>query len=248
MSDDFINQLTLNFLISKNQLQKLNKKVKENSNQIKIQEIQKYRKRITTLVNNLLEYQPPDDLLFEVKLAFDTFVDKSIYYFKAHDNSFKLENERLNKDIIHDDIDFEKEENDKEEEDDEKEDKDDEKEDKDDEEQDKDDEVQEKDNEVQEKDDEVQEKDDDIQDKDIETQDKDLEAQEKDEEKSIYKHNNIIVKNKYTNQSRGVDDIQKLPLNWFQNVRQNYKQNHIIPRRKESTISEEAFQDVKKKI
>jgi hypothetical protein len=241
MSDDFINQLTLNFLISKNQLQKLNKKVKENSNQIKIQEIQKYRKRITTLVNNLLEYQPPDDLLFEVKLAFDTFVDKSIYYFKAHDNSFKLENERLNKDIIHDDIDFEKEENDKEEEDDEKEDKDDEKEDKDDEEQDKDDEVQEKDN-------EVQEKDDDIQDKDIETQDKDLEAQEKDEEKSIYKHNNIIVKNKYTNQSRGVDDIQKLPLNWFQNVRQNYKQNHIIPRRKESTISEEAFQDVKKKI
>ena len=239
MSDDFINQLTLNFLISKNQLQKLNKKVKENSNQIKIQEIQKYRKRITTLVNNLLEYQPPDDLLFEVKLAFDTFVDKSIYYFKAHDNSFKLENERLNKDIIHDDIDFEKEENDKEEEDDEEQDKDDEKE---------DDEIQEKDEEVQEKYNEVQEKDDDIQDKDIETQDKDLEAQEKDEEKSIYKHNNIIVKNKYTNQSRGVDDIQKLPLNWFQNVRQNYKQNHIIPRRKESTISEEAFQDVKKKI
>jgi len=246
MSDDFINQLTLNFLISKNQLQKLNKKVKENSNQIKIQEIQKYRKRITTLVNNLLEYQPPDDLLFEVKLAFDTFVDKSIYYFKAHDNSFKLENERLNKDIIHDDIDFEKEENDKEEEDDEEQDKDDEKE--DDEIQEKDDEIQEKDEEVQEKDNEVQEKDDDIQDKDIETQDKDLEAQEKDEEKSIYKHNNIIVKNKYTNQSRGVDDIQKLPLNWFQNVRQNYKQNHIIPRRKESTISEEAFQDVKKKI
>ena len=239
MSDDFINQLTLNCLISQNQLQKLNKKVNENSNQIKIQEIQKYRKRITTLVNNLLEYQPPDDLLFEVKLAFDTFVDKSIYYFKAHDNSFKLENERLNKDIIHDDIDFEKEENDKEEEDDEEQDKDDEKE---------DDEIQEKDEEVQEKYNEVQEKDDDIQDKDIETQDKDLEAQEKDEEKSIYKHNNIIVKNKYTNQSRGVDDIQKLPLNWFQNVRQNYKQNHIIPRRKESTISEEAFQDVKKKI
>ena len=91
MSDDFVNQLTLNFLISKNQLQKLNKKVKENSDEIKIQEIQKYRKRITTLVNNLLDYQPPDDLLFEVKLAFDTFVDKSIYYFKAHDNSFKLD-------------------------------------------------------------------------------------------------------------------------------------------------------------
>jgi len=243
MSDDFINQLTLNCLISKNQLQKLNKKVNENSNQIKIQEIQKYRKRITTLVNNLLDYQPPDDLLFEVKLAFDTFLDKSIYYFKAHDNSFKLENERLNKDIIHDDIDFEKEENDKE-----------------DDEDDEDDEAQEKDEEIQEKDLEAQKKDEEIQEKDLEAQEKDKELQEKnddaqdkdeevkDEEKSIYKHNNIIVKNKYTNQSHGVDNIQKLPLNWFQNVRQNYKQNHIIPRRKESTISEEAFKDVKKKI
>ena len=231
MSDDFINQLTLNCLISQNQLQKLNKKVNENSNQIKIQEIQKYRKRITTLVNNLLDYQPPDDLLFEVKLAFDTFVDKSIYYFKAHDNSFKLENERLNKDIIHDDIDFDKEENDKEE---------------DEEDDDAEGTEDEEDDEAQEKDIETQDKDEEVHEKVHYAQDKDEEV--KDEEKSIYKHNNIIVKNKYTNQSRGVDDIQKLPLNWFQNVRQNYKQNHIIPRRKESTISEEAFQDVKKKI
>ena len=241
MSDDFINQLTLNFLISKNQLQKLNKKVKENSNQIKIQEIQKYRKRITTLVNNLLEYQPPDDLLFEVKLAFDTFVDKSIYYFKAHDNSFKLENERLNKDIIHDDIDFEKEENDKEEDGDE---------DKEENSDEDDEEIQQKDEEIQDKDLEAQDKVLEAQDKVLEAQDKDDAAEVKDEEKSTYNNNNIIVKNKYTKPSHsiGVDDIQKLPLNWFQNVRQNYKQNHIIPRRKESTISEEAFQDVKKKI
>jgi len=114
MSDDLVNQLTLNFLISKNQLQKLNKKVKDNSDQIKVKEIQKYRKRIIALFNNLLDCQPPDDLLFEVKLACDSFIDKSIYYFKAHDNSIQLENERLNEDIIHDDIDFEKEDNDKE--------------------------------------------------------------------------------------------------------------------------------------
>ena len=231
MSDDFINQLTLNCLISQNQLQKLNKKVNENSNQIKIQEIQKYRKRITTLVNNLLDYQPPDDLLFEVKLAFDTFVDKSIYYFKAHDNSFKLENERLNKDIIHDDIDFDKEENDKEE---------------DEEDDDAEGTEDEEDDEAQEKDIETQDKDEEVHEKVHYAQDKDEEV--KDEEKSIYKHNNIIVKNKYTNQSRGVDDIQKLPLNWFQNVRQNYKQNNIIPIKKEVTISEQAFSDVKKKI
>ena len=229
MSDDLVNQLTLNFLISKNQLQKLNKKVKENSDQIKVKEIQKYRKRIIALFNNLLDCQPPDDLLFEVKLACDSFIDKSIYYFKAHDNSIQLENERLNEDIIHDDIDFEKEENDKEEDDDEEE---------------NDDEEEQDMSNAEETD-------------DIEGTEEKKGQEEKDhaeciegteEEKSIYKHNNIIVKNKYTNQSRGVDDIQKLPLNWFQNVRQNYKQNNIMPRRKESTISEEAFRDVKKKI
>jgi hypothetical protein len=231
MSDDLVNQITLNFLISKNQLQKLNKKVKDNSDQIKVKEIQKYRKRIITLFNNLLDCQPPDDLLFEVKLACDSFIDKSIYYFKAHDNSIQLENERLNEDIIHDDIDFEKEDNDKEP----KCTKEEEEEsgyeeagyEEDDEEDDEEEDDEEKDNE-----------------------EKDDEEKKQDEEKSTYNNNNVIVKNKYANSSHsiGVDDIQKLPLNWFQNVRQNYTQNHIIPRKKEVTISEQAFRDVKKKI
>lgn len=207
MSDDFVNQLTLNFLISKNQLQKLNKKVKENSDEIKVKEIQKYRKRITAIFNNLLNNEPPDDLLFEVKLAFDTFIDKSIYYFKAHDNSFKLENERLNKDIIHDDIDFEKEEN-------------------------------------EERDGEGCE--DGEGDGEGEDEERDGEGDGEGDERQ--KECNIIVKNKYTNRSHGVDDIQKLPLNWFENLRQNYKQNNIIPRKKDVTISEPAFSDVKKKI
>ena len=221
MSDDLVNQLTLNFLISKNQLQKLNKKVKENSDQIKVKEIQKYRKRIITLFHNLLDSQPPDDLLFEVKLACDTFIDKSIYYFKAHDNSIQLENERLNQDAIHDDIDFEKEGNDNEPECTKEENITDEKEDDDDTEGTGDDDGYDAEG---------------------------TEDDENDEQKST--NNNIIVKNKYTNSSHsiGVDDIQKLPLNWFQNVRQNYKQNNIIPRKKEVTISEEAFRDVKKKI
>ena len=235
MSDDLVNQLTLNFLISKTQLQKLNKKAKENSDQIKVNEIQKYRKRIITLFNNLLDYQPPDDLLFEVKLACDTFIDKSIYYFKAHDNSIQLENERLDKDIIHDDIDFEKEDG------------------------------EERDGEgckdVDEDESTGTEEDDDAE--GIEEQKEEVAegTQEKDgvkeevaegtqEKRSVYNHNNIIVKNKYTTpfHSIGVDDIQKLPLNWFQNVRQNYKQNNIITRKKEVSISQQAFRDVKKKI
>jgi len=236
MSDDLVNQLTLNFLISKNQLQKLNKKVKENSDQIKVKEIQKYRKRIITLFHNLLDSQPPDDLLFEVKLACDTFIDKSIYYFKAHDNSTQLENERLNTDIIHDDIDFEKEDNDKDPEG-----------------------TKEEKGDFEERDGEGYE--DDEEEDDEQGDGEGYEDDEEDDEqgdgegyeeaqKSTYNNNNIIVKNKYTKPSHsiGVDDIQKLPLNWFQNVRQNYKQNNIIPRKKEVTISEEAFRDVKKKI
>ena len=231
MSDDLVNQLTLNFLISKNQLQKLNKKVKDNSDQIKVKEIQKYRKRIIALFNNLLDCQPPDDLLFEVKLACDSFIDKSIYYFKAHDNSIQLENERLNEDIIHDDIDFEKEDNDKEpkctkEEESGYE--------------------EEEEAGYEEEEEEGYEEDDEEEDDEEKKQDE----EKKCEEKSTYNNNNVIVTNKYTNSSHsiGVDDIQKLPLNWFQNVRQNYKQNHIIPRKKEVTISEQAFKDVKKKI
>ena len=225
MSDDLVNQLTLNFLISKNQLQKLNKKVKESSDQIKVKEIQHYRKRITTLFNNLLDCQPPDDLLFEVKLACDTFIDKSIYYFKAHDNSIQLENERLNKDIIHDDIDFDKEDNYN---------------------------YAEGPKEEDEEEEEESGYEEDAQNQDEDEEDQDGKENEDESKKDTYNNNNnnIIVKNKYTNSSHsiGVDDIQKLPLNWFQNVRQNYKQNNIIPRKKEVTISEQAFRDVKKKI
>ena len=39
--------------------------------------------------------------------------------------------------------------------------------------------------------------------------------------------------NKKTCNSTGVEDIQKLPLDWFQSVKQNNKQHKIIPRQKE---------------
>ena len=109
MSDDFINQLTMRFLINKTQLQKLNKQTKDNADQEKIKEIEEYSERIKKLVSDLLVYKIPNDLLYEVKSSFGEFVDKSIYYFKAHDNGIYLEKER-NVDVIYDDIDFEKEE------------------------------------------------------------------------------------------------------------------------------------------
>ena len=212
MSDDLINQLTLNFLISKNQLQKLNKRTKENAEEIKLLEIRRYKERINTLFNNLLDNNPPDDLLYNVKTTFDSFLEKSIYYFKAHDNSENLEKERC--DEIHDDFDYDKEEkeiengnykersNDKADEQEDDEEQDDEQEDE------------------HEEEDEVEENEEDNSPK-IQTNKTDIQRP-------------VLVRSKYrkpTN-SVGVDDIQKLPLDWFQNVRKDYIKNNIIPRTK----------------
>jgi hypothetical protein len=245
MSDDLVNQLTLNFLISKQQLQKLNKKVKETSDQRKIRETQEYIDRIKTLFSDLLVCQPPDDLLFEVKTAFDTFIEKSIYYFKAHDNSENLEKERCEQ--IHEDFDYEKEEREIE-----------------------NGNYKERSNDSEEEledgynDDNDDNEDDNEQDEEHEEKEHEEKEHEKEEEKyniieeqtkikitnKTINHTPIVVTSKYKKltKSDGVDDIQRLPLDWFENVRQNYKKNQIIPRKKEPSIIEPTFRDFKKKI
>ena len=118
MSEDLVNQLTLSFLISKKQLQKLNKKLKETTETSRMSDKEIYNERIKNLFNDLLVDNPPTNLLQEVQTGFDFFLDKCIYYFKASDNNELLEKERTNindeqsHDIIHDDIDYEKEERD----------------------------------------------------------------------------------------------------------------------------------------
>jgi len=104
MSDDLVNQLTLNFLISKSQLHKLNKKKTENVNKNK--DIKKYSKRINDLFNDLLVCKVPDDLLYDVRATFDDFIDKSIHYFRLHDHNLLLNTERMDNDCIKDDIDY----------------------------------------------------------------------------------------------------------------------------------------------
>jgi hypothetical protein len=212
MSEDLVNQITLSCLISKNQLQKLNKKLNENTENNRKSDKYIYKDRIQILFNDLLKDREPDDLLQEVKTGFDFFIDKCIYYFKAVDNNEILEKERSNTlsdcNYIKDDIDFEKEERDIE-----------------------------RGN--------YKEKDEDVDDVD--------EDDEEDEEEyeSQTKNNtfvNINVKPKKSNISEGVENIQQLPLNWFQNVRQDYKKNKIIPRKKEIIIDDNSFNFEKKKI
>ena len=94
MSEDLVNQITLNFLISKSQLEKLNKKMKHDSDNKKKTNIEVYGSRIKDLFNNLLDNEPPNDLLQEVKTGFEFFLDKCIYYFKLHDDNSNLENDR----------------------------------------------------------------------------------------------------------------------------------------------------------
>jgi len=108
MNHNLMNDLTLNFLISKQQLEKLNKKIKHISDESNSKKMNEYQDRIRMLFDNLLVHQPPDDLLLEVKSAFDIFINKSISYFELQDSNSNEEEDA----IIKDDIDYEKEERD----------------------------------------------------------------------------------------------------------------------------------------
>ena len=223
MSEDLVNQLTLSFLISKKQLQKLNKRLKETTETSRMSDKEIYNERIKTLFNDLLVDNPPTTLLQEVQTGFDFFLDKCIYYFKASDNNELLEKERTNindeqsHDIIHDDIDYEKEERDIE-------------------------------------NGNYKEHSDEDEEEEEQEEEEDEQEEEEEEEENVKEEHihqpTVIVKTKYkkpTN-SVGVDDIQKLPLDWFQNVRQSYKTNKIIPRKREIVFQDETFRDQKKKI
>ena len=97
MSEELVNQLTLNYLISHTQLQKLNKKIKENQEDSKSKDLPIYKNRILQLFNDLLVNQQSDDILLDVKTSFDNFIDKSIYYFKMCDTNNNSDN-NLNED------------------------------------------------------------------------------------------------------------------------------------------------------
>ena len=122
----YVNQLTLNFLISKTQLHKLNKLKQKDL----VAEPTYDKDRIYQLFNQLLNNNKPDDLLEDVKVCFDAFVEKSIYYLEIHDKNENIQNERtgqlVEKDLdnaIKDDINYEDEDEDEDDEDDDEEDK-----------------------------------------------------------------------------------------------------------------------------
>lgn len=177
----YVNQITLNYLISKTQLHKLNKLKQKDD----ILEPTYDKDRIHNLFNQLLNNDKPDDLLEDVKECFDAFIEKSIYYLEIHDKNEIIQKERNDQCVeeiqINDDINYDDECN------------------KDEDEEDEEDQ-------------------------------KPLEEYFEEPVKKIY--------SKYPKKSvsNGVEDIHKLPLDWFNTTRQNYKKNQIIPRKKEIII------------
>jgi hypothetical protein len=109
MSNELVDQLTLNLLISKTQLQKLNKKIKETTDNNRKTDKEIYGERIKELFSNLLVDNKPEDLLQDVETGFQFFLDKCIYYFKVRDTNKSLEEDVVVDDSIKDDIDYDKE-------------------------------------------------------------------------------------------------------------------------------------------
>ena len=192
-SNDFVNQVTLNLLINKTQLQKLNK-MRQNEDSLKNNVIYN-RDKISDLFNELLNNNQPDDLLEDVKSSFDNFIEKSIYYLEIHDKNINIQKERDGNTNI---LAFIKDELD------------------------------------------VDELNDDNVDVDVdvdEIEDFEFDNEEyfEDPQESVIKANKKYSKHSFVKE--GVDDIQKLPLDWFNTTRQAYKLNQIIPRKKEIVIN-----------
>jgi hypothetical protein len=214
MSDDLVNQITLNFLISKQQLQKLNKKIKQKEEDKMKTDMEIYKEQFIELFNKMLNDDFPDDLLEDVKHSYTYFVEKSIYYLKmrattnnttnTNTNTNTNENEEINSN--------ERSEEERSEE-----------------------ELSEEELSEEERSEEEL------------SEEELISANDEEGEELISASNNkskikpqlelqsnastIYKKVKKNTQSKGVDNIEQLPLDWFTKVRQTQKQHNIIPRK-----------------
>jgi hypothetical protein len=94
MSEDFVNNITLNYLISKTQLQKLNKKMKQTKEEAMRTDREIYKEQIISLFMELLENDRESvSVLEEVKNGFDYFVEKTIYHIKMQEIAEEREKE-----------------------------------------------------------------------------------------------------------------------------------------------------------
>jgi len=112
MSDDLVNQITLNFLISKQQLHKLNKHIKQKETDTLKVDKDIYRDQINELFTKMMNDDFPDDLLQDVRNSFSYFIDKSIYYLKlqTQNNNLIEENPKVEEEDPTEDLSLEEDE------------------------------------------------------------------------------------------------------------------------------------------
>lgn len=92
-SEDIVNQITLNCLISKSHLMKINNsKIKKNLEIERHKNIKKNYNELLKLFENLVNNEYPDNLFDDVKNSYIHFIDKSLLYL----NAIKNENENNN--------------------------------------------------------------------------------------------------------------------------------------------------------
>ena len=101
MSDAFVTQVTLDCLLNKEMFNKHIKNQKAKSSNKEDRRF--YKKRIYNLFKELLiTKEEPEDLLPDVKYAYDNFINSSIHYFKTIDNNDLNQEEYKNLDDIPD--------------------------------------------------------------------------------------------------------------------------------------------------
>jgi len=96
MSEAFVNQVTLDCLLNK---QMYNKQIKtKKAKLVNKEERTFYRKRTFNLFKDIINNNIPNNLLPDVKYAYDNFFNATINYFKTIDNNDIIQNEY--KDVI----------------------------------------------------------------------------------------------------------------------------------------------------
>jgi len=93
MSEDFVNQITLDCLLNKELYHNQIKNKKSKSKQINKEERNFYRKRIFNLFKEMINNNSPQELPQDVKYAYDNFIESTIHYFKTIDNNDIIQSE-----------------------------------------------------------------------------------------------------------------------------------------------------------
>jgi hypothetical protein len=95
MADNFVNQVTLDCLMNKEQYNKYI--ANKNSRLVNRKDKKFYRKRVYNLTKELLlSKEEPLNLFPDVKYAFDQFVNNCIHYFKAIDSNDIIQSDYQN--------------------------------------------------------------------------------------------------------------------------------------------------------